>query len=164
MERMKVKTIKETVHNTVYYKKCIYSLKKQEQLLSKVVKMIEPITEDKSVMRILIYGSVARWELGKYDKPYHGRIYSDFDVLIISDGKIKIPSSFKEDLRLPEKIAKITKKVCYRYNSKNDLEGKFSIHIHVFDKKVHDKKLALKKGLPVAWPNKKRIILIYQRK
>ena len=157
---MKIKTVKETTE----YKKMIYSKKKQRKIINKIIKILKPVFKNSSVERVLIYGSLARMELGKYDKLHHGRIYSDIDVLIIVDGNIKLPKGFKENLNLPKEIVKITKKVCYRYNSSFNLEDKFSIHIHVFNKNVHDKILALKKGIPVSWPvNRRKAILLYKK-
>jgi predicted nucleotidyltransferase len=84
--------------------KIILPLKKQNEILSKVKKIIKPISSSKPVIRILIEGSVARRELGKYVKPKHGIMpYSDVDVLVVAEDKIKLPKSFIEDYNLQRK-------------------------------------------------------------
>jgi predicted nucleotidyltransferase len=145
-------------------KKIIFPLKKQREILSQVKKILKPISKNKSVKRILIGGSFARMELGKYEREYHGKLYSDIDVFVVADGDIKIPSSFREDYALPEKIAKITRRICFRYISKKSLEGKLPIHIHIFNPNIHNRKLALKHDFQIDHRiNKKKAILIYER-
>jgi predicted nucleotidyltransferase len=131
----------------------------------KVKKIIKPISSSKPVIRILIEGSAARRELGKYVKPKHGIMpYSDVDVLVVAKDKIKLPKSFIEDYNLPEKIKKRTKQICYRYVYKHKIEGKIPLHVPVFNKNVHNKELALKSGLNVDWPTKNKVILLYKKK
>jgi predicted nucleotidyltransferase len=73
--------------------KIILPLKKQNEILSKVKKIIKPISSSKPVIRILIEGSAARRELEKYVKPKHGIMpYSDVDVLVVAEDKISCPN------------------------------------------------------------------------
>ena len=133
--------------------------------MSQVKITLKPLSKNKSIKRILIGGSLVRMKLGKYEREYHGKQYSDIDVFVVADDEIKIPSSFREDYTLPKKIVKITKQICFRYISKNNLDGKFPIHIHVFNPNIHNRKLALKHDFPINCRiNKKKAILIYERK
>jgi len=144
--------------------KIIFPLKKQKEALSKVKKILKPISKNKSVVRILIGGSLVKMKLGRYVNGKHGRLYSDIDVFVIADSYVKIPSSFIEDYSLPNKILKITRQICFRYISKNNLEGKLPIHIHVFNPHIHNRKLALEHDFPINRRiNKKKTILIYER-
>lgn len=154
---MKTKIIKEVIT----YKKTILPKKEQKEILSKVIRILKPLSKNKHVETILIYGSLSRMELGRYDKEYHGRLYSDIDILVIADKKIKI-KKFKENLNLPKEIKKVTKKVCYRYSSNFKIDNKYPVFVHVFNKKIHNKKLAMKNGLPIKYPNRKSI-LVYRK-
>ena len=145
-------------------KKIIFPLKKQKEMLSRVKRVLKPMSRNMSVKRILIGGSLVRMEIGRYEREYHGRQYSDIDVFVIADGDVKIPSSFREDYTLPDNIVKITRQICFRYVSKNNLEGKLPIHIHVFNPHIHNRKLALEHEFPINRRiNKKKTILIYER-
>jgi len=146
-------------------KKIIYPKKKQKEILSKVKKILKPFSKKKSVAKILIFGSLVRMKLGKYPEKKFGSYYSDIDVSIVVDGKIKMPSSFKEDYKtsmqpLTKKVIKETKKICDRYCGKQRVDHKFPLIVHIVDPKIHNMRLANK----YLHLNKKDTLLIYKRK
>jgi len=145
-------------------RKIIYPTKKQKEILSNIRKIIKPISKDKHVEKVLICGSLAHIKLGKYVREYHGMKYSDIDILVIANGKVKIPHSFKVGPRLPEKIMKNIRKMFYRYSSRRKIDNKFQIHLHVFNRKIHNSKLASRFGWPVSSSVKKyKALLIYEK-
>ncbi len=145
-------------------KKIIYPKKKQKEILAKVKKILKPFTKKNSVVKILIFGSLVRMELGKYPKKKYGSFYSDIDVNIVVDGKIRMPSSFKLDYKtnvppLSRKEIKNTKKICERYSRKRKLEHKFPLIVHIINPKIHDIQLANK----YLHLNKKDTLLVFKR-
>ena len=43
------------------------------------------------INKIMLFGSLAKGTFGKYEKPFHGRKYSDVDVLLFVKDDYKIP-------------------------------------------------------------------------
>jgi len=145
-------------------RKIILPVKKQKQIISRTIKKMKYFFQEKSVERILIYGSLAKMKLGKYVKEYRGRLYSDIDVLIIANEKVKIPSYYRKPPKLPRKINKITGKIFDRYFSNFKIENKFEVHLHIFNPKIHNSKLALKYGWPVNQKiSNKKAFIIYKK-
>jgi predicted nucleotidyltransferase len=71
-------------------------LKKQEEIREKATSfVVHSLLPNKKISKIFLFGSLARREFGKYEKPFRGRSYSDIDIMVITNDGFKPNKKWK---------------------------------------------------------------------
>ena len=75
------------------------SFKKQEEIREKATSfVVHSLLPNKKIKKILLFGSLARKQFGKYEKSFRGRGYSDIDIMVIVEDGFKPNKKWKPRL------------------------------------------------------------------
>lgn len=74
----------------------VFPEEKQRKLKKKAKKYVkEELFPDSRINKIILFGSLAKEEFGKYKEKYKDRIYSDIDFLLLVENDFKVLEDWK---------------------------------------------------------------------
>lgn len=74
----------------------IFSQQRQEKILRRAVEFVKrDLLPHPNSNKLILFGSLARGDFGRYREEYKERIYSDIDILLLVDNEFEVPDSWE---------------------------------------------------------------------
>ena len=143
----------------------VFSIERQEEIKKEVVEFVnENLVPHPKINKIILFGSLAKGEFGKYKEEYKNRIYSDIDLLLLVENDYKVPGDWKIHFEgNPDLEGDL-----YKAYFGEKLENKFLVQYMVCRKKSYtnseNKEVAEKWGVPLKLESSEHEFeIIYQK-
>lgn len=144
----------------------VFPSERQEEIKEEVKEFVnENLIPHLKINKIVLFGSLAKGEFGKYEEKYQDRIYSDVDLLLMVENDFKVPEDWEIHFEgRPELEGDL-----YKAYFGEKLEDKFLLQYMVCRKKSYtspkNKEIAEGWGVPLKLEESKLDYeIIYEKK
>jgi len=134
--------------------KDVFPRRKQEEILNQTIEFVKSdLLPHPKINKLILFGSLARGDFGRYRQEYKGRLYSDIDILLLVENDFSVPDSWQLHFEGNRDLAGDLYQV---YNYKK-LDDRYLIQYMVCKEKSYSRKknreIAERWGVPLKLEN-----------